>query len=117
MSCISINLFANNVERRVIYDYEKYGDSPNCLGKDKFVPDQLAVLEGAGLTEHDDLRGLQVTEVNIIQNEECYDKIQSAHQKEIKKYKAQLPLGINAGIICTLGIVNNEGILQVLSKV
>ena len=87
------------------------------MGKDKFVPDQEAVLEGAGKTEFDDLRGLQVTEVNIIQNEECYDKIKSANKRFLTPYKDALYLGINAGIICTVGIVNSEGIVQVLSKV
>ena len=108
--------FHKNVERRVIYDYGKYGDSPNCLGKDKSVRDQVGVLEGSGLTEHDDQRGLLVTKLNIIQNDECYDKIQSANRGILNRYKWALPLGINAGIMCTVGIVNKDGILQVISK-
>ena len=102
-----------NTERRIIYDYETYGDSPYCLGKNKLVPDQLALQEGVGLTEKDNLLGLRVVEVDIIQNEKCYEKIESANTINLHLYKQELPLGINAGIMCTLGIVNSEGILQV----
>ena len=75
------------LERRIIFDYEKYGNSPNCLGKDKFIPNQRALQQGAGLTEDDELAGLKDVEVNIIQNDECYEKIESAPRRQIQTFK------------------------------
>ena len=100
-------------ERRIIYDYEKYGNSPNCLGKDKFIPNQHALQQGAGLTEQDELAGLKDVKVQIIQNEECYQKIKSASKRQRNKFKGPLDEGINDGILCTLGIENEAGVLQV----
>ena len=103
-----------SLERRIIFDYEKYGNSPSCIGKDKFIPDQIALQQGAGLTEKDELEGLQNVKVKIIQNEECYAKIESAPPRIIKTYKQELPEGINEGMLCTLGIENEDGVIQVL---
>ena len=106
-----------SLERRIIYDYEKYGNSPSCIGKDKFIPNQIALQQGAGLTEEDELSGLQDVNVNIIQNDECYAKIESAPPRIIQnQFMQELPEGINDGMLCTLGIENEDGVIQV-SKV
>lgn len=102
-----------SLERRIIFDYEKYGNSPSCIGKDKFIPNQIALQQGAGLTEKDELEGLQNVKVKIIQNEECYAKIESAPPRIIKTFKQELPEGINEGMLCTLGIENEDGVIQV----
>ena len=102
-----------SLERRIIFDYEKYGNSPSCIGKDKFIPNQIALQQGAGLTEEDELEGLQDVKVKIIQNEECYAKIESAPPRIIKTFKQELPEGINEGMLCTLGIENEDGVIQV----
>ena len=52
--------------------------------------------------------------VKIIQNEECYAKIESAPPRIIKTFKQELPEGINEGMLCTLGIENEDGVIQVL---
>ena len=63
-------------ERRVIYNFEKYGDSPACVGKDRNIKNQIALTQGFGLTENTkDLleeRPLLETNVTIISNDECY---------------------------------------------
>jgi len=100
------------LERRIIFDYDKYGNSPNCLGKDKYIKNQIALQQGAGLTEKDELGGLQDVKVKIIQNEECYAKIESAPPRIIKTFKQELPEGINEGMLCTLGIENEDGVIQ-----
>ena len=103
-----------SLERRIIYNYTKYGNSPSCIGKDKFIPNQRALQQGAGLTEKDELSGLQDVNVTIIQNDECYAKIESAPPKIIKnQFMQELPEGINDGMLCTLGIENEDGIIQV----
>ena len=39
--------------RRIIYDYDKYGDTPACLGKqDQVLDGKIAVSQGYGLTEN-----------------------------------------------------------------
>ena len=103
-----------SLERRIIFDYEKYGNSPSCIGKDKFIPNQIALQQGAGLTEKDELEGLQDVKVKIIQNEECYAKIESAPPRIIRnQFMKELPEGINDGMLCTLGIENEDGVIQV----
>ena len=102
------------LERRIIFDYDKYGNSPNCLGKDKYIKNQMALQQGAGLTEKDELGGLQNVKVKIIQNEECYAKIESAPPRIIQnQFMQELPEGINEGMLCTLGIENEDGVIQV----
>ena len=102
------------LERRIIFDYDKYGNSPNCLGKDKYIKNQIALQQGAGLTEKDELDGLQNVKVKIIQNEECYAKIESAPPRIIQnQFMPELPEGINEGMLCTLGIENEDGVIQV----
>ena len=85
------------------------------MGKDKYIPNQIALQQGAGLTEKDELGGLQDVKVKIIQNEECYAKIESAPPRIIQnQFMQELPEGINEGMLCTLGIENEDGVIQVL---
>ena len=37
-------------ERRVIYDYEKYGDSPTCLGEENDLDQQIGLVQGFGIS-------------------------------------------------------------------
>ena len=41
-------LFLLTLERRIIFDYDKYGDSPNCLGKDELedLAGQVGLTQG-----------------------------------------------------------------------
>ena len=38
----------STLERRIIFDYDKYGDSPNCLGKDELedLAGQVGLTQG-----------------------------------------------------------------------
>ena len=40
--------FLLTLERRIIFDYDKYGDSPNCLGKDELedLAGQVGLTQG-----------------------------------------------------------------------
>ena len=46
-----ILFFLLTLERRIIFDYEKYGDSPNCLGKDELedLAGQVGLTQGKKL--------------------------------------------------------------------
>jgi len=71
------------LERRIIYDYDKYGDSPVCLGKNKDIPDGPALQQGAGLTEDDELAGVRDVGVKIIQNQLCYEKFAALSRRKL----------------------------------
>ena len=59
-------------DRRVVFDYEKYGDSPTCLGKEKNLDQQLGLLQGFGITEDGiNSDGLLEANVTIISREKC----------------------------------------------
>lgn len=45
------------VERRVLYDFEKYGDSPTCLNQEENIAGSEVFLQGSGLTEERDKAG------------------------------------------------------------
>ena len=66
------------------------------------------------MTEDDELDGLRDVEVGIIQNDECYEKFEALSNRKLDKFKDMLGEGINRGMLCTLGIVNKDGVLQVL---
>ena len=70
-------------ERRIIYDLEKFGDSPACIGKEKNLENQVALTQGFGITENTtDLAyfkpKLLETNVTLISNDDCYNKIRKA---------------------------------------
>ena len=86
------------------------------MGKNKDIPDGPALQQGAGLTEDDELAGLRDVGVQIIQNQLCYEKFAALSRKKLNRIGIleQLGEGINLGMLCTLGIVNEDGVLQVL---
>lgn len=44
--------FYSFTERKVVYNFEKYGDSPTCLNKDEDIDDIEVFLQGSGVTEN-----------------------------------------------------------------
>merc|ERR1712142_419196 len=60
------------LERRVIFDYEKYGDSPVCLGTNKDLDGQVALVKGFGITEDGTPPdGILEANVTIISKSQC----------------------------------------------
>ena len=104
------------LERRIIYDYETFGDSPTCLVKKDLESSQLfATVQGFGLTENGlPQNNLLETRVIVLNNlYECQqdmkillkgDKLSEKEKSEINK---ALPYGLNEHLICTKGIYNN----------
>ena len=98
--------FLKNTERRIIFDYEKYGDSPVCLNKNRNVEDQLGITQGYGLTENGLFpSNVLETNVTIISNEECYQNLQNETHIETVKLRQSLYDGVNEQILCTLGLL------------
>ena len=95
--------------RRIQYDYEKFGDSPSCLGKGRegALDGKAAKSHGYGITETG-LPSNVLLEVNvtIINNGDCADYItRNASRKAVEYRKAQDTLrhGINEEVLCTTG--------------
>ena len=101
-------------ERRIIYDFDKYGDSPACIGKEKNLKNQVALTQGFGITENirdlaDFESKLLETNVTIISNDECYDKIRNNPNVNLKgSARIAMPEGVTDQMLCTLGIVNGN---------
>ena len=97
------------LERRVIYDYERYGDSPACLGEENDLDQQIGLVQGFGITE-DGTAPDNVLEANvtIISNSKCtseMDKMSKQYENEINQ---ALPNGLSDKLLCTQGIWNKK---------
>ena len=98
-------------ERRIIYDYEKYGDSPACIGDKLILENQIALTQGFGINENtintnEYEKALQETNVTVISNDECYEKASKINNPIVKQSaKRAMPEGVTDQILCTLGIL------------
>ena len=102
-------------ERRIIYDFEQFGDSPTCLGDPGNLDGVNALVQGFGLNEKGESpQGLLETRVEIISNKKCQDSMnwrlnakkfpQNAKEFVLKT----LPNGIDNHILCTQGYLNED---------
>lgn len=107
---IHYDLVIFELERKIEYDFDKFGDSPTCLS-DTFETGEIeATAQGFGLTENGTQPNVLLeAKVLTMTNEECIEWIKfnaSAYQDENKK--------ITDGILCTKGIFNEKrGIFSV----
>ena len=107
------NDYFDNLERRIIYDYEKYGDSPACLGEIEDLAGIIGVTQGFGLTEleSDGAGKLLETNVTIISNQDCYDKLNNIITTNENGYNFRPQIknavyeGITDQLLCTEGLV------------
>ena len=96
-------------ERRITYDYEKYGDSPTCLGKEKNLDQQLGLVQGFGITEDGiNSDGLLEANVTIISREKCELEMEKLGKQYKNEINGSLPDGINDLLLCTQGIWNKK---------
>ena len=103
------------LERRIIFDYDKYGDSPNCLGKDELedLAGQVGLTQGFGKTELENEGAGKLLEANvtIISNEDCYEKLNNIITTNINGYNSRTQIkqaiydGITDQLLCTEGLV------------
>ena len=66
--------FSLSIERRVEYNYTKYGDSPVCLSEEVDLPNQKVLLQGFGQQPDETIGELLQLELKTLQNEECYNR-------------------------------------------
>ena len=73
-------------DRRIIFDFETYGDSPVCLNREKLLKNQRAITQGFGITETGFIpTNALETEVEVISNEECYDTLKTGTVYKLHK--------------------------------
>ena len=94
-----------------MFDYEKFGDSPACLGDDTLdLVGKIGVNEGFGRNEDDESGVLLQTNNTIISNEECYEKLSELIETDESTYNRRSTIhntvydGITSQILCTQGI-------------
>jgi len=107
------DIVVQELERRVIFDYEKFGDSPVCLGeigKDG-ISGQIGVSEGFGKDERNRDGNIQQTNVTLLSNEECYEKLNNIMKTNVQGYNNRIKIqqavynGITDQLICTSGLI------------
>ena len=94
-----------------MFDYEKYGDTPACLGKIEDLAGQMAISQGFGITENDQdgIGNFLETNVTIISNQECYDTLDDIIRNSDHGYSLRKQIqnsvydGITDQILCTKG--------------
>ena len=96
-------------ERRVIYDYEKYGDSPTCLGEENDLDQQIGLVQGFGIAE-DGTAPDNVLEANvtIISNSKCTSEMDKMNKLYKDERDNALPNGLSDKLLCTQGIWNKK---------
>ena len=100
--------------RRVIFDFDKYGDSPMCLGRHKVseLIGKTALVQGFGLTENGtQSNGLLQANAKLISNENCAKYISQNISDNLiakKKISHALPFGIVDQVLCSMGELNEE---------
>jgi len=104
--------------RRIVYDYEKYGDSPTCLDQnlEKDVYEgATATVQGYGKTEDGEFGELLETNVTVITNEDCTAMLKFNGTRKIainRQGISALPYGLNYGMFCAQGQQNEKGVFS-----
>ena len=115
-------------ERKILYDFEVYGDSPTCLN-DKFdIANKDAYIQGFGVTNkfnaNVEEKQLFEGQVVTVSNENCTLWTQAnADELEFLPLPygngstfGELKHGINKEILCSRGIVQADGVISVSIK-
>ena len=101
----------NLLERKIVYDYDKYGDTPTCLNDQFDISGKNATAQGFGITETGEQRKVEEgrilnleNTVITMSNEECCQWIKNnASSFDAEGEIAELPQGLSRYILCTRG--------------
>ena len=104
------------LERRILFDYDIYGDSPNCLAENVELAGKIALTQGFGLTEVEfaGFGRLLETNVTIISNEDCYKNLNSIITSDYFGFNARTSIkqtvyaGITDQLLCTEGLIKEK---------
>jgi len=101
--------------RRIEYNYDLYGDTPSCIDQGQDNIGRIATIQGYGLTETGESGNLLETNVTIITNKKCkeYLNFNATDNKIVReKIDKALPHGLDYGLLCAQGAMNEKGIFK-----
>jgi len=100
--------------RRVEYNFDKFGDAPSCLDQNLDKIGRLATVQGYGLTETGERGELLETNVTVITNDDCKRILDfnATSSNSRKKIDNALPFGLNYGLLCARGEMNEKGVFR-----
>jgi len=101
--------------RRIEYNYEVYGDTPSCIDQGQDNIGRVATVQGYGFTETGERGSLLETNVTIITNEKCKEYLNyNATDNQIVRNQIDkaLPHGLNYGLLCAQGTMNDAGVFR-----
>ena len=115
-----MNLEYNFSERRIIYNYTEFGDSPTCLPDENInLDNKEALLQGFGLVPKTKTSGdLLELPLKIVSNEECYEifsktfNLPKNHKDHNKAQNRRTVItgesynGLTEGEMCTISTCN-----------
>jgi len=103
------------LERRIIYDFDKFGDSPVCLAENfDYSVEQEVIGQGFGLTENNSFTASNVlleATVRTISLDKCWQWINNNATGSVvnqERLKSSFPEGLPDSIFCTIGIFNEK---------
>lgn len=99
-------------ERKIEYDFDRFGDSPTCLGQSLDIAGQDAIGQGFGITETGGFPdNLLEAKVEIIENQQCVDWLNfnaTGSKRTSASLKENYPEGFSDSLMCSIGIYNSE---------
>ena len=89
------------LERRIIYNYTEYGDTPACIGEKLDLDSQPGILQGFGQQPNETIGTLLEIPLRVLTNEECYKDFLKESDQINSQVKKTLYDGITDQILCT----------------
>lgn len=106
--------------RRIVYDFEEQGVTPDCLDQGLDLTNWPATVSGFGLTpckeegkiSSNNWQKLREMNVSLISNPSCQKQLRATNlsQEYKKTINNALPNGLNEGLVCAQGGLNNQGV-------
>jgi hypothetical protein len=89
------------LERRIIYNYTEYGDTPACIGEKLDLDSQPGILQGFGQQPNETIGTLLEIPLRVLSNEDCYKDFLKESEQINKQVRQTLYDGITDQILCS----------------
>jgi hypothetical protein len=96
-------------ERRILYDYDQFGDSPTCINREENIANLIAIGQGVGFNENGEHGSLLETNVTTMATDDCAAWFKhNLTLSDRGSLRSSFKFGLNEQILCTRGILNEE---------